>query len=454
MKRIVEKQKEFFASGETKSITHRVRMLKALREAILAFEDEISEALHADLRKSKLDAYTSEIGHCLAEITFVLRGLKKWMKPRRVGGSRLLPLSGGWIVPEPLGRSLILSPWNYPFRLAVSPLIASLAAGNCVVLKPSEVSKNTERAIAKMIAEHFDDKSVSVVCGGADVAQELLEHKFDHIFYTGGESVGRIVMKAAAQHATPVTLELGGKSPCIVDENCNLARAARRITWGKFLNAGQTCVAPDYLLVHRDAEEKMIREIGKCIVEFYGERPSESPDYGRIINGSHFDRLSRLLKDGKVILGGETDREGLYISPTVVENVPEEANLMNEEIFGPILPIVEFDSLSEAIDLINNKPKPLALYIFSRDKGFRERIICQTSSGGIGINDVIVHLTELNLPFGGVGNSGFGRSQGKAGFDTFSNSKSVFRQTMLFDIPKRFPPADELGLKILRYLLR
>jgi len=454
MKKIVEKQQEFFASGETKSITYRVRMLRTLRKAILVFEQDIFEALHQDLKKSKLDAYTAEIGHCLAEISYVLRHLKKWMKPQRVGRSKLFPLSSSWIVPEPLGISLILSPWNYPFRLATSPLIASLAAGNCAILKPSEISKNTERVIARMITEHFDDRSVSVVCGGPDVAQKLLEHKFDHIFYTGGRAVGKIVMKSAAQHATPVTLELGGKSPCVVDENCSLKRAAKRITWGKFLNAGQTCVAPDFLLVHKNAKEKVIREIEKWIVEFYGERPRDSSDYGKIINELHFDRLSRLLKDGKIILGGQTDREGLHISPTLIENIPEDANLMNEEIFGPILPILEFNNVSEAIDLINKKPKPLALYIFSRNKGFQQRIISETSSGGACINDTIVHLTAPNLPFGGVGNSGFGRYHGKAGFDTFSNPKSVFRQTMLFDVPKRFPPADELGFKMLRYFLK
>ena len=305
-----------------------------------------------------------------------------------------------------------------------------------------------------MIKENFDDRSVSVVCGGPDASQKLLELKFDHIFYTGGEAVGKIVMKAAAQHATPLALELGGKSPCVVDENCNLRRATKRITWGKFMNTGQTCVAPDFLLVHKNAREKLIGEIKKWIVKFYGERPWDSPDYGKIINESHFDRLSRLSKDGKVIIGGQTDREGLYISPSVIENVPENASLMNEEIFGPILPILEFNNVSEAIDLINKKPKPLALYIFSRDKGFQQRIISETSSGGVCINDTIVHLTAPNLPFGGVGNSGFGRYHGKAGFDTFSNPKSVFRQTMLFDIPKRFPPADELGFKILRYLLK
>lgn len=454
MKKSIEKQQEFFATGETKSIAYRVRMLRTLRRAVLAFEQDILEALYQDLKKSKFEAYTTEIGKCLAEIGFVLKHLKKWMRPQRVGGSKLFPLSRGWIIPEPLGISLIMSPWNYPFKLAISPLIASLAAGNCVILKPSEISKNTETIITKMINENFDDRSVSVVCGGPEASQKLLEHKFDHIFYTGGETIGKIVMKAASLHATPVTLELGGKSPCVVDENCNLERAAKRITWGKFLNAGQTCVAPDFLLVQKNIKEKLIREMKKWIEMFYGENPYDSKDYGRIINERHFDRLSKLLEDGKAVIGGKTNREELYISPSVLEDVPENTNLMNEEIFGPILPVLEFNNVDEAIDLINKKPKPLALYIFSRDKGFQQRIISQTSSGAVCINDTVIQLSASNLPFGGVGNSGFGRYNGKAGFDTFSNPKSVFRQTMLFDIPKRFPPADELGYKILRYLLK
>ncbi len=454
MENSIQKQQEFFATGESKSITYRIRMLKTLRKAILAYEQDILEALYRDLKKSRFEAYTTEVGQCMTEIIFVLRHLKKWMRPRRVGGSKLFPLSRGWIVPEPLGISLVISPWNYPFKLAISPLISSLAAGNCVILKPSEISKNTESIITKMINENFDERYVSVVCGGPDASQKLLEHKFDRIFYTGGEAIGKIVMKAASQHATPVTLELGGKSPCVVDENCNLERAAKRITWGKFLNAGQTCVAPDFLLVQKNVKEKLIREMKKWIEKFYGERPCDSKDFGRIINERHFDRLSKLLKDGKVVLGGETNREELYISPSVLEDVPKNASLMNEEIFGPILPVLEFNNLSQAIDFINRKPKPLVLYIFSRDKRFQQKIISDTSSGAVCINDTIVQLSAPNLPFGGVGDSGFGRYHGKAGFDTFSNPKSVFRQTMLFDIPKRFPPVDDLGYKILRFLLK
>jgi acyl-CoA reductase-like NAD-dependent aldehyde dehydrogenase len=429
-------------------------MLRTLRQAIQASEQDIFGALQRDLKRSELDAYTAEVGSCLAEIRFAIRHLRRWIKGRRVGGSKLFPLSRGRVVPEPLGVCLIMSPWNYPFRLAISPLIASIAAGNCAILKPSEVSGHTERVIQEMIAEHFEARSVAVVCGGSEVAQELLEQRFDHIFYTGSEAVGQAVMAAAARHTTPVTLELGGKSPCVVDETCDVKKAARRIVWGKYLNAGQTCVAPDFLLVHRNVKTRLVEEMKASIRKFYGKSPQDSADYGRIINTRHFDRLRKLLTEGELIIGGQVDREDLFIAPALMENVPRDSVLMNEEIFGPMLPLVEFANVSEAIDLINRRAKPLVLYIFSGDRDFQREIVSLTSSGGVCLNDTVVHLSALNLPFGGVGGSGFGRCQGKAGFDTFSNPKSVFRQTTLFDIPKRFPPSDKLGFRLLRFLLR
>jgi aldehyde dehydrogenase (NAD+) len=454
MKDIIEKQREFFASGKTQSLAFRTEMLKTLRQAIKASEAEIFAALEQDLNKSRVDAYSSEIGSCLAEISYMLKHLKQWMKPQRVRSAWLLPLSRARIVSEPLGLSLILSPWNYPFRLAIAPVIASIAAGNCVILKPSELSSHTERVLAQMIAKHFPEEYLRVVCGAADFTQALLRQKFDHIFYTGGPRVGQLVMKAAATHTTPVTLELGGKSPCIVDKDCDISRAAKRIAWGKFLNAGQTCVAPDYLLVHQTVKAKLIEEVQSWITAFYGACPQDSPDYARIINEQHFNRVTGLLSEGRVIYGAETDREALYISPTLMDHVPAEAPLMQDEIFGPVLPVLEFDDLDQAITLINQRPKPLALYIFSRDRQTQQRIIAQTSSGGVCVNDTVIHLSVPSLPFGGVGGSGFGRYNGKAGFDTFSNAKSVLYQTMLFDIPQRFPPAQASTLKILRRLLK
>ncbi len=305
-----------------------------------------------------------------------------------------------------------------------------------------------------MIGDYFDEKYISVIRGGPETSQQLLTEKFDSIFFTGGEKVGKTVMQAAAANLTPVTLELGGKSPCIVDEHCHLQKTAKRITWGKFLNAGQTCVAPDYLLVHRNVKARLIEEMKIWLAKFYGDSPQNSPDYGRIINQRHHDRLTGLLKDGDVVIGGQNCRDDLFIAPTVVENLPDHAEIMKEEIFGPILPIIEYADVAEAIAFINRKPKPLALYVFSSDKTFQKMILSETSAGGVCINDTIVHLAATNLPFGGVGGSGFGRYHGKSGFDTFSNPKSVFRQTLLFDIPKRFPPVDELGLKMLRFLLK
>ncbi|MEO2045014.1 MAG: aldehyde dehydrogenase family protein [Pirellulales bacterium] len=308
MNELIEKQRIFFATGETQSFDFRSRMLGTLRHAIRAFEAEIFTALDQDLKKSQADASASEIGYCLAEITYALKHLKGWMKPQHIRSTWLFPLSKARIVSEPLGLSLILSPWNYPFRLAIAPVVASMAAGNCVILKPSEVSPNSQRVLSQMIAKYFPDHYLSVVCGGPESAQQLLRQRFDHIFYTGGATVGKIVMKAAAVHTTPVTLELGGKSPCIVDENCDLPRAAKRITWGKFLNAGQTCVAPDFLLVHHQVKKRLIQEIDHWITKFYGENPQESPDYARIINAWHFDRLSEYLSEGRVLVGAKVDR--------------------------------------------------------------------------------------------------------------------------------------------------
>jgi len=454
MDHLIEKQRDFFASGQTRPFAFRAQMLRRLREAIGACEEEILAALAADLGKSRVAGYTTEIGPCLAEITHALRNLRQWMKPRRVAGPRLFPLSRGRLVCEPLGVCLVVSPWNYPFHLAIAPLVASIAAGNCTVLKPSELSANTAQALSRMIGRCFDEAFISVVCGGPDVAKELLERKFDHIFYTGGERVGRIVMQAAARHLTPVTLELGGKSPCIVTDDCDPTKAARRIAWGKFLNAGQTCVAPDYLLVQEPMREELTARIKACIQDFYGVEPRESPDYGRIINGHHFDRLMGLLQGQEVLFGGQTDRDTLYISPTLLGAPADEAPVLREEIFGPLLPILPFGHLSEAIDFVNRRPKPLALYVFSRSADRQQQILAGTSSGGVCINDTIVHLTAPTLPFGGVGASGFGRYHGKAGFDAVSNQKSILHQTLLFDVPKRFAPSREEDLRLLRAMLK
>ena len=454
MKAILDKQRTFFDEGHTRPVSFRVRSLQRLRDAIEANEARIFDALKRDLNKSTFDAYVSEVGPCLAEIRLMIRNLKKWAGPKRLGGSVLFPLSSASVVCEPLGQTLIICPWNYPFRLSIMPLIASLAAGNCTILKPSEVSVHTEKVIADMIGEYIDDSIISVVRGGPEVCTELLSERFDHILYTGNEHVAKIVATAAARHLTPVTLELGGKCPCIVDKSCDLAKTAKRIAWGKFLNAGQTCVAPDHLFIDKKLKNELVDEIKKAVTDFYGADPELSDDYGRIINERHFDRVTGLLNEGEILHGGEHNREKLYVAPTLMQHCLEDARISNEEIFGPILPVVEFDEVAEAIAAVNRKPKPLALYIFSQDKSVQREIVNRTSSGAVCINDANVHLSRADLPFGGVGNSGHGRYHGRAGFETFSNKKSLFRQTSLFDIPKRFPPTDALGLKMIRQLVK
>lgn len=329
----------------------------------------------------------------------------------------------------------------------ISPLTGAIAAGNCAVLKPSEVAANTSRVIADIIQKTFDPAYIAVVEGGVETSQQLLEEKFDHIFFTGGTEIGKIVMQAAAKHLTPVTLELGGKSPCIVDSDVDLKYAAKRITWGKYLNAGQTCIAPDYLLVDRRIKSELLTEIQKCVKEFYGDDPAQSPDYARLISHRHFERLEPLLKDGEIVMGGQTKPEEKYIAPTVMDQVSWESPVMQEEIFGPILPVLEYSDLKEAIAQINARPKPLALYIFSKDKQKQEQVLQETSSGGVCINDTVMQVGVSTLPFGGVGDSGIGSYHGKASFDTFSHYKSVLKKGFRFDPNWRYPPyKDKLSL--------
>lgn len=349
-------------------------------------------------------------------------------------------LASSYIYNEPYGVALIIAPWNYPFQLIMAPLVGAISAGNCVLLKPSELAVETEKIIVKIIKETFSDEYIGVVTGGVKESEALLKEKFDYIFYTGGINVGKIVMRAAAEHLTPITLELGGKSPCIVDKDANIDLAARRITWGKFLNAGQTCVAPDYLVVHRNIKEKLISSIENYIIEFFGENAFESEEYPRIINERHFKRLEGYLKEGKIVSGGKTDISNLYIEPTIIEGINLKNRIMEEEIFGPIFPVIEFEGMDEVIDIIKNNPKPLALYYFSEDKEKQEFIIKNISFGGGCINDTIMHLSTSTLPFGGVGSSGIGGYHGRASFDTFSHKKSILKKSNLIDIKIRYAP--------------
>ena len=452
IKALVEKQRDFFATGETKDVAFRLMQLKTLRKAVEDNRRAIVEALRADLGKPPLEAYVAEVSQVQAGIDRAIKRLGSWTKPRRVKTPSFLFLASSYVYPEPLGIVLVIAPWNYPVDLVIEPLIGAIAAGNCAVIKPSEISANTSKLLAKMFADYFDPAYIAVVEGAADMAQALLEERFDYIFYTGGGAVGKVVMEAASRNLTPVTLELGGKSPCIVEPDIHLHHAARRIAWGKWFNAGQTCIAPDYLLVNRSIKEELLGEIERYIRVFYGEDPSRSPDYARIVSERHFDRISNLMTEGDVIVGGETDRETRYISPTIIDNVEPDHAVMQEEIFGPVLPVITYEDLGDAIATVTARPKPLALYLFSRDRGKQERVLRETSSGGGCINDTMVYYSNDSLPFGGVGASGFNKYHGKASFDTFSNMRSIVNRSFHFDIYLRYPPYKNHAGLIQRFI--
>lgn len=438
--KILEQQKQFFRTGKTKDIDFRIAQLHKLKQAMTENQPAIFKALKADLNKSGFDAYFETIG-IIKEIDYALKHIKNWVKPQKVATPYHQFPASSHIYAEPFGVTLILGPWNYPFNLVMTPLIGAIAAGNCAVLKPSEISVQSSAVIAEIIGKTFEPSYINVIECGVEISQELLSEKFDHIFFTGGTEVGKVVMSAAAKNLTPVTLELGGKSPCIVDENTHLEYTAKRIVWGKFINAGQTCTAPDYLLVHQNIKEKLLNRIKKYIRQFYGNVPSKNPNYSRIINQKHFFRLANLLKYGKIVVGGETNLEDLYIAPTVIEQISWEDNIMQEEIFGPILPVLEYTDLDKAIAIINEKPKPLALYFFSKNKQHQTQVLQTTTSGGVCINDTVMHLTIPSLPFGGIGESGMGRYHGKAGFENFSYQRSVLNKSFLFDQNWRYYPA-------------
>ena len=438
IKETLKEQKRFFATGKTQNVNFRIEQLNKLESAIKNHELAILKALKEDLNKPEFEAYI-ELA-VISDIKYARKNIKSWVKPKKVKAPIDQFPASARIYPEPLGSILIISPWNYPFSLMISPLIGAISAGNCAVLKPSEIAPATSKILTKIIEATFTPEYISIFEGGVEISQELLAEKFDHIFFTGGTKIGQIVMEAAAKNLTPVTLELGGKSPCIVDRNVDLKESAKRITWGKFLNSGQTCIAPDYLLVERTIKNDLITAINQCIKDFYGTEPQSSPDYARIVSQRHFARLIALLQDGKIITGGKTDEANLYISPTLMDNVPLDAPIMQEEIFGPILPIIEYTNLEEAIAFVNERPKPLALYIFSKDKITQQKVINSTSSGGVCINDTIMQVGVPELPFGGVGNSGIGNYHGKASFDTFSHHKSILQRYFWFDLNWRYAP--------------
>ncbi|MCG6857450.1 MAG: aldehyde dehydrogenase [Salaquimonas sp.] len=450
---LVERQRTFFRSGSTRELGFRKEQLKRLRNAITRGEADIIEAVRQDLGRPTSEIWTTEIGIVLAEIKHALRHLSSWARPKRVGTPLLLQPGSSRIEYEPLGTVLIIAPWNYPFLLAVAPLVAALAAGNTAIIKPSEQAPHTSAALAKVIGGVFEREQVAVVEGGVEETQALLEQRFDHILFTGGGGIGRIVMAAAAKHLTPVTLELGGKSPCIVEKDADLDRAARRIAWGKFLNAGQTCVAPDYLLVHSSVKQPLTERIVKAIEKSFGKDPKASKDYSRIINAQHFKRLTGLIGNGPVITGGESDEEARYIAPTLIDNVGWDDAIMADEIFGPILPVIAYDDLDEAMEKIESRDKPLALYFFSKDRTLQAKVTERLSAGGITVNDTMAQFINLQLPFGGVGASGMGAYHGKAGFDTFSHAKPVVTRSTWPDPSVKYPPY-RTPLAILKWVTR
>jgi aldehyde dehydrogenase (NAD+) len=437
---MIAKQRAFFATNKTKDYSFRVSQLQKLLQLIKENEQLILDALHADLRKPAIETFGSEILGTISEVKYALKHLKAWMKPQKVGTPLTLFPSSSYIYAEPLGVVLIVAPWNYPFVLTLQPLIGAISAGNCAILKPSEHTPHTSSAIAKIINSNFDPSFIAAIEGGIETNQALLAEKFDHIFFTGGTAIGKIVMEAAAKNLTPVTLELGGKSPCIVDETCDLDITAKRIVWGKFYNCGQTCVAPDYLLVQKKIKPILIQKLVECIKTFFGENPQQSADLGRIVNERQFDRLLSLLDEGKILTGGQSDRRDRYIAPTLIDQVPANAGIMTDEIFGPILPILEYEEISEAIAFVNAQPKPLALYLFSSHKQTQAQVLQSISFGGGCLNDIIMHLSNPELPFGGVGDSGIGNYHGKSSFDTFTHRKSVLKNSFRFDLKWRYPP--------------
>lgn len=435
------------------NLLYRKQKLQDLRVAIKKYEDEIFRALKKDLNKSAFEAYETEVGIVLEEINYTLKHLNKWAKPKRIKTPIFNFLSTSYIYHEPYGKVLIMSPWNYPFQLTITPLIGAFAAGNQIIVKPSEYSSSTAIVVEKLLNEVFSQEEVTVIRGGRAVNQALLEQKYDYIFFTGSFAVGKIVMESAAKYLTPVTLELGGKSPCIIDDSAKVKLAAKRIVWGKLLNAGQTCVAPDYILVHRNIKDELVKEMINYIKEFYGESPINNPDYPKIINEKHYKRILGLIENENIITGGQVDLDLMKIAPTILDDVSWQSPVMQEEIFGPVLPIIEFDNLDDVVTMIQNYPKPLALYFFTTNKENEKMLLSKVSFGGGCINDTIIHLSNSNLPFGGVGQSGMGQYHGKASFDTFSHSKSIIKKSNLVDINLRYPPFKD-HLKLLKKILK
>lgn len=442
-----------YNSGHTRPLAWRKHQLEQMIKMLNENEAEFLAALKTDLGKPAVEGFITDIAFITGEIKLMLKNLKKWNKPQRVPTPLVTMPAKSQLIPEPLGVVLVIAPWNYPIQLLLVPAAGAIAAGNAVVMKPSEVSAATSTVLARLVPKYLDQKAITLVEGGVPETTALLAEHFDHIFYTGNGTVGRIVMAAAANNLTPVTLELGGKSPVIIDESANIHVAARRIAWGKWLNAGQTCVAPDYILVNEKVRQPFLDELGKAINDFFGADPQTSESYGRIVSPRHFDRLKSLMTGGKVIIGGETNAESRYVAPTVLADVDMNSALMNEEIFGPLLPVISITSTKQAIDFIAARPHPLALYVFAENKSVVKEVLAKTTAGGVTVNGTLMHLTSPHLPFGGIGESGMGGYHGKSGVRLFQHMKPVLSRGTKLDPSLAYPPYTDKKAKLFRKLL-
>lgn len=453
---IFKTQENYFNSGATLSYAFRKTHLQKLKDVVKAHEGEILNALKEDFDKPEFEGYATEVGFLLEEINYTLKHLKMWMKPERVSSPLISWPSKSYILPHPKGVTLVIGPWNYPFQLALAPVVAALAAGNTAVIKPPEQAPATAKLIHKIVSENFDTGLLAVVQGeGHEVVPELINnHRFGHIFFTGSTGVGKKIAEMAAPHLTPTTLELGGKSPAIIDKSANLKVAAKRIAFGKWVNAGQTCVAPDYLLVHSDVYNDFVEILKNTITDFYGEQPLDSPDLASLISQKHFEGQLKYLDDGKIIFGGKTDHKNLRIEPTLITDVKMDEEIMEQEIFGPVLPILPFNKAEEAKAIIAKNPNPLSLYVFTNNSKFERTFTEKVAFGGGAVNNAIVHLSNPELPFGGIGASGYGSYHGKAGFDVFTHKKGIMKTGTWFDLAMKYPPYGSFAFRMVRWIMK
>jgi aldehyde dehydrogenase (NAD+) len=450
---ILENQKKFFISGKTLDLRYRLETLKKLRKLIIEHSQNIKDALWKDFRKPECEVISSELNFVLKELNLAIRKLRSWARPKKVWTPLIHFIARSYIAPQPYGQVLILSPWNFPFQLSLVPVVGALAAGNCIILKVSQQAPNTAAVIEKVIS-NFDNELITVINGDHKVSEYLLDHKFDYIFFTGSCKIGKYVMEKAARNLIPVSLELGGKNPCVVAADARLDFAVRRIAWGKFYNAGQVCVSPDYLLIDRKVKDRFLELMKEDIRKFYGDDPAKSTDFPRVINPSKATRLASLMNSGEIVTGGTTDPENCYVAPTVIKNISPDDPIMQEEIFGPVLPVIEFENINEVYNIIERNPKPLAAYIFTRSKKTAREFLSRTCCGSAAVNDTVIQFATPYLPFGGVGCSGMGRYHGRKTFETFSNMRSVMVKSNLIDIFLRYPPYNKFKEKVFELLMR